>query len=158
MTQKWLDAAQRYERAKKVVEEQKLVETPQEMMSTEDGRLRLQSEIAKVARELDQFVKSEEGRAAMALLKASGRWVNFGEERESGYAEVFFIDGNGLFRSVEASGESWIYSREKAPAPKITASTAQAMIEAAAYHEKRKPAEVLNWLRGELDKIANTAK
>jgi hypothetical protein len=115
-------------------------------------------QISAAARELQEFLRSDEGRLALALLKAAKRHIIFGEEREDGYAQVAFIDGGGIQRSIEPGGESWAYHRGEIPKPIISPITAHAAVEAAVCFTKKKPNEVVPWLLGELDKIADAIK
>ena len=106
--------------------------------------------------ELEQFMVND-GPSAMELLKASGRHLIFGENREGGgFGVVYYIDGNGLHQSVEAMGMSAAYSQSKRQ-PNISEITVRQAVEAAVQHGNMKPAEIVSWLRRELDKIANAA-
>jgi hypothetical protein len=156
MTQNWNDAARRY----KEIEAAKPKPVPvpqQEQVQADTWRLQA-AQIADAGRELEQFVNSEEGRAAMGLLGAAERHIIFGEEAGGGYAQVFFIDANGIQKSHEAHGMWTIYSKEKLPEPKISRATSQEAAKAAVWYARRKPKEVVTWLRGELDKLANAVK
>ena len=162
--EQWLDAAQRYRKA----EEQKQREVSQQRVSqqqeerVQEDRWRLQAaNIADAARDLDQFLKSQEGQSAMALLGAAKRHLIFGEECDGGIADVAFIDASGLQRSIEAGGMGWAYHKlggGEVPKPRISPITARDAVQAAVWHTKKKPHEVLPWLRDELDKIADAAK
>lgn len=122
------------------------------------------SEIDAAVHDLEAFLRSEDGAAARTLLATSGRHINFGETREGGgYETVYYIDGTGLHSSYEAFGTWTAYARtNEVPSPRISAITAREAIEAAtAIHDmvnaRKKPAEVVSWLREELNKIAAKA-
>jgi hypothetical protein len=155
MSQKWRDATILYRQA----EEHKLkVAPPQREVLVQEDTWRLQAaQIAEASRDFEQFLKSPEGLAAMALLGAAKRHLIFGEEAEGGYAYIAFIDGAGLQLSIEPAGTAWAYHKGDLPKPKISSITARGAIQAAVLHTKKKPHEVLAWLRGELDKIADAA-
>jgi len=156
MTQNWVDAARRY----KEIEAAKPKPVPapqQERVQADTWRLKA-AQIADAGRELERFVNSEEGRAAMELLGAAKRHLIFGEEAEGGYAEVFFIDANGIQKSYEVHGTWTVYAKEKLPEPKISRATSQEAAQAAVWYARRKPEEIVTWLRGELNKLADAVK
>jgi hypothetical protein len=153
MTQNWVNAARRY----KEIEAAKPKPAPapqQERVQADTWRLQA-AQIADAGHELERFIKSEEGRAAMELLGAAKRHLIFGEQAEGGYAEVFFIDANGIQKSYEAHGTWTVYTKEKLPEPKISRATSRDAVQAAVWYAQRKPEEVVTWLRSELDKLAN---
>lgn len=161
MSKRWLDAALRYQQAEEQKPKPQVVPQQQEAQIREDTWRLQAAQIADAGRDLEQFLKSQEGQAAMALLGAAKQHLIFGEESEGGYADVAFIDVAGLQRSVEPSGTGWLYSKlsgSEIPKPKISRITARDAVQAAVFHTKKKPHEVLPWLRGELDKIADAAK
>ena len=94
----------------------------------------------------------------MELLGAAKCHLVFGEEDEGVYAQVFFIDANGIQQSHEPHGTWTIYAKQKLPAPKISRVTSQEATRAAVWYAGRNPKEVMTWLRGELDKIADAVK
>lgn len=155
MSQKWRDATLQYRRAEE--EKARVMPREQQVQIQEDTwRLRV-VQIAEVGRDLEQFLKSPEGLAALALLGAAKRHIIFGEERGDGCARVFFIDVAGLQRSDEPHGVWMAYTKEKLPEPKISSVTAINAVQAAVWYGGKKSNEVLAWLRGELDKIADAA-
>lgn len=159
MSKKWLDAALRYQLAEE--QKPKVASVQQEVQVREDTWRLQAAQIADAGRDLEEFLKSQEGQAAMALLGAAKRHLIFGEESEGGYADVAFIDFAGLQRSVEPSGTGWLYDKlsgSEVPKPKISRITARDAVQAAVFHTKKKAHEVLPWLRGELDKVADAAK
>jgi hypothetical protein len=151
----WQDAARRYREAAQI----KTQETQQTAQLGYEKPLHSPADVLQATRELEQFLRSDEGRAALDLLTASNRHINFGEEYEGGGSSVvFFIDGTGLNRSIEASGTWTVYAKE-VPKPKITPITAKEAIEAAINPRMggKKPNEVMTWLRSQLDAIASHA-
>lgn len=151
----WQDAARRYRESAQI----KTQETQQTTQLDYPKPLHSPADVLQATRELEQFMRSDEGRAALELLTASGRHLNFGEEYEGGGSSVvYFIDGTGLNRSIEASGTWTIYAKE-VPKPSITPVTAKDAIEAAINPcmGAKKPSEVMTWLRSQLDAIASQA-
>lgn len=163
MTSNWSEAAQSYraaEAARLITEQDHVAAAKRDQVANNETQpRRVADHTADIDRgtiELEQFLSSE-GQALKELLRASKRHLNFGEEREGGgYGVVYFIDGNGLQQSVEAMGTWTAYSKD-VPEPKLTSITAREAVEAAVHYGGKKATEVVNWLRGELDKIANSA-
>ena len=163
--EQWLEAAQRYRKAEEQkqqeVSQQQVYQQQKERERVQEDRWRLEAaNIADVARALDQFLTSQEGQSAMALLGAAKRHIIFGEECEGGIADVAFIDASGLQRSIEAGRVGWAYHKlggGEVPKPRISAITAWDAVQSAVWNSKKKPREVLPWLRDELDKIADAA-
>lgn len=138
MGRNWFDAARKYQQAK-------------------HAQSQLPAEIDKATRDLEQFIASNEGSAAKTLLKASGKHIIFGEtEASGGFGAVYFMNGDGLQRSVEAMGMWTAYAKE-VPKPNLSPITARQAVEAAVYYNKEKPSEVLEWLREKLNEIADSA-
>ncbi len=156
MTIKWQSAIEKYQQVNEGEKraEKRSVETEQKR---QQEHFCTQEKINQATRDLEQFMSSEEGLTAKALLRVSGRHINFGEDREGGgFGVVYFIDGNGLHQSVEAMGTWQVYTAN-IPEPKISSINARQAIKAAVHYAGRKPDEVLYWLRGKLDEIANFA-
>ncbi len=155
MTQNWNDAAARYQAANRQKLREQLVQaTPVALPAPKpDNSL----EIAQAATDLHTFMRSEEGRSALALLQESRRHFIFGEDSDGGgYGTVYYLDGTGLHRSIEAMGMWVAYSKEVAK-PKISSITAHEAVTAAVENGRKKPSEIISWLRAELDKIAAAA-
>ncbi len=160
MSQKWLQAAEQYRRKN----EEKSQEKIEQSITTGESHLLTTDELqikaglmAYAADDLQKFMNSDEGAAAKALLAASNRHIIFGEESEGGFANVVFIDRNGLQRSYEASG-MWVAYSTNVPEPRISPVQPHEAIQAAVYYSRKKPNEVMTWLRAELDKIANAVQ
>lgn len=140
----WHEAAERYRKAQ------------HETQSVE-----VRKEIEQAARMLDLFLESDEGKAALELLSASRRHIRFGERPESGMTTVYFLNGDGLRKSVEAAGMWTAYAKD-VPPPRLSPLTALEAISVAANPEcgadgGRKPDRIIPWLRIELDAIAMKA-
>lgn len=153
----WVLATQRYQAegdAKKLAEtERSKSEEAKKQKEREEARKK-QEEAQQGTQELHEFLISEEGGAAIRLLQASNQHIILGEDQESGgYRTVYLMDGNGLQQSVEASG-TWVAYSKNVPKPKITPISTQQAIEAAVNFGGKKPTEVVDWLKAELDMIA----
>ncbi len=156
MTQKWADAARLYREAQ-AAKSKPVPPVQQEQVQQDTWRLQA-VQIAEAGRDLEQFVNSEEGRTAMELLGAAQRHLIFGEEADGGYATVFFIDGKGIQKSYEPHGTWTAYSKGNFPDPQISQATSREAAQAAVWYARRKPEDVVTWLRGELDKLADAIK
>lgn len=155
MTQTWNNAAAQYQAAsRQKLQEQQTATIPAAPPTPKpDDSL----EIASVATDLHVFMRSEEGRSALALLQGSGRHLIFGEDYEGGgYGTVYFINGTGLHRSIEAMGMWQLYSSEVRK-PDISPIPEREAVYAAVQYGGKTPSEIMPWLRAELDKIAAAA-
>lgn len=149
MSRTWAEAAELYRRAKEV----KRYTT----LNREQEELSIRVKIDSDVYELELFMGSEDGRSACELLSASGRHINFGEERDGGgYGVVYFIDGKGLQQSVEAMG-MWTAFSSDVKKPEISIISARQAIMAAVEHGGIDTGKVMEWLRSQLDQIANAA-
>lgn len=109
------------------------------------------------ARQLQEFLASPLGLEALELLKASRRHIIFGEDPpESGHTVVYFLDGEGLRQSCEASG-SWTAYSTSVPQPHLSSVSALEAVQVAAKYGRKNPDGLIRWLREELDKIAVAA-
>lgn len=155
MTQNWNNAAARYQAVKrqKMQEQQTAAIPATPPTSQPDNSLK----IAQVATDLHMFMRSEEGRSALALLLESGRHLIFGEDHAGGgYGTVYFINGTGLHRSIEVMGTWQLYSSEVRK-PEISPIPEREAVYAAVQYGGKNPNEIMPWLRAELDKIAAAA-
>lgn len=139
----WREAAELYRQAQAVVEKDKQDE-----------------KIARVARQLQEFLDSQPGRDACELLDASNQAVYFAREvyPDGPKAKVvvnYYLYWRGLMlcrsRDLEDPDDS---EMEGVWAATITALDA---VRAAAKFGNRDPDKLLDWLRAELDKIAAAA-
>jgi hypothetical protein len=113
--------------------------------------------VTDAAQELFDFLHSEDGKSAKELLKASGRFIRFGEENpEGGRTTVFLINGDGLVKSQEHVGDHVAYS-QNIPQPTLTGISAHQAVEAAFNYGRMAPNALLGWLRSQLDAIAEQA-
>ncbi len=148
MSEKWKSAAAAYRAANEQSQRHELASR-----KDEEERLRCQQDISAAGLQLQAFLAGE-GAAALELLRESGRHIVFGEENEGGgRVAVYFLNGDGLQLSVEATGLATAYASEK-PKPKLLPISSQQAVEAAVLHCDMKPLEVVDWLRGQLDGIA----
>ena len=144
--QLWRDAAAAYARQKQV--EQPTQDEPVPPRPLVDP---IQKRAAVQA--LQRFLTSAQGAAATELLRASGQHIVIAQENEGGgYATVYFLDGDGLHRSVEAAG-MWVAYASRVPAPNITPATCEEVVSEAVFQGTR-PEEILPQLIQELNAIA----
>jgi hypothetical protein len=109
------------------------------------------------ARQLQELLASPLGLEAIELLKASRRHIIFGEDPpEGGHTVVYFLDGEGLRRSCEASG-TWTAYSTSVPQPKLFPISALEAVQVAVKFGRKDPDGLIRWLREELDKIALAA-
>lgn len=157
--EKWLQAATRYRavQARKTQEEGQVLWTSSDHLAKEEEAKGQAAQVTQATEELATFLEGSEGAAALCLLKESKRHLVFGEEREGGYAEVFYIDGEGLHCSHEPNGMWTAYAaQESLPKPRIVPISPLDAIRAAVWCGNRQPDSVLSWLRKELDNIADS--
>lgn len=156
MQTKWNAATQKYTAAKKA--KQKEIE---ENLTAMAVRAALKPKLGPTdvqlgAYELQEFMVNE-GHSAMELLKASGRHIILGEDYDGGgYGQVYIMNSDGFRVSTEAMGMWVAYSKNVAP-PVLTPITPEQTILAAVRQGRLKPREVVDWLRQQLDKIADVA-
>jgi hypothetical protein len=139
----WREAAARYRKAQ-----------------SSEKRIALNNEIEKTAHDLAWFLNSEKGDEALKLLAASGLHIIFGTEKAgNGKIAVYLLNGTGLWKSVEATGSSAAYEKQR-PSPQLSGIDAMAAITVAVNPETgggRSPDRIMAWLRNELDAIAERA-
>lgn len=116
-------------------------------------------EIKAAADYLERFLfDSVEGTAARRLLTATDKHIILGELPASpGRAVVCFLDGEGLKKSIDGKGLSGAYGNQQLD---VSSSTSEQAVKAFTHseHGTRKPKEIVNYLRRELDKIAEGIK
>lgn len=154
----WSKAAEKYRQARveDEVAKRNIITTPLITVSPELVR--------KEAKDLEDFLASQEGIIALELLKASGTHIIFGEDRpDGGFGTVYFLGGDGLQKSVEPMG-LWIAYAEKIPKPIVTKIAPRHAVEAfwrAIAGQNRCHSvfqiDVLSWLLVKIDKIAKAA-
>jgi len=137
----WLEAAENYRRA-----------SPAAKKEEDDGL------VDRIAAQLQQFVDGSEGRAAKALLEASGRFVRIAENHDGGqHGTVHILNDKGLHQSVEAMGMWTAYARPGSlDPPKLSPATAREVVEAVRREGKSLP-DLVDRIRRELDIIASQA-
>jgi hypothetical protein len=159
--QKWIKAAQGFQQAKEAEAQKKALAQKAEVSAIMKNAAAQQEREAHVSHsvwQLDQFLKNDEGCAALALLKASGRHIVFGENRDGGgYGSVYFINGEGLQVSVEPMGMWVAYARGNVEKPRLSPMSPLDAVRAAVEYGGKDPAEIMVWLEGELNKIAEAA-
>ncbi len=159
MNSTWNEAAAKYhaEQALRARQMQQAQQGQQNNPHNNTATQQLSINIKSATAELQAFLRSEDGRSALALLSASGRHIIFGEENEGGgFASVYFLDGNGLQMSVEAAGQWTAYSKN-VPQPELEAVTAEQAVDTFINLGHQKPTEIMNWLHAKLDAIASKA-
>ncbi len=112
--------------------------------------------VSKVARDLEKFLKSEEGKVGLALLKISERSI-FVENGKEGGSSVL-LDGVGFKRCVVRTTAE--FGRFDSPEDTVFQTfpvSAKEVVEVF-LRTKRDPEGFLPWLRNELDEIADTVK
>jgi hypothetical protein len=151
----WIAASNNY-RAESQRQQHQTTALPDSKAQKEQESKIIQETIAQAIFDFEQFMKTH-GQAVLELLTASKRHIVLTERNEGGgLATVYFIDGNGLHVSVEATGTRLAYLNQT-PSSKIqTVSVAEA-VTAAVIMSSKNPKELITWLRVELDKIANAA-
>ncbi len=149
----WILATQKYQAergAKKLAEtERRKSEEAKKQKELEEARKK-QEEILQGVEQLREFLMFE-GTVAMRLLQASGNYIVLGEDNGGGFLVVFLINGEGLYKSVEASGMG---ANTK---PVLTRISNKDAIEVAVNHGGKKATEVVSWIRSQLNRIAEAA-
>jgi hypothetical protein len=119
---------------------------------------RIMSSATSISVALEDFAYSEEGVTARKLLQVSKRHIVLAEENEGGgFGVVYFMDGNGLGKSIEAMGMWQAYSKaEDIPKPKIKNGDRYeiARLIARLSNGTATPEAVLGKIRNDLDTIA----
>lgn len=135
---KWLDAAQSY------ADSARNTKTP------------IEQRIKYVAWQLEQFLSSEDGKAAMTLLKASGNRVLMGSYNdETVCVSAYYLGPDGLAMSGGINTVSFaIGIPEK---PKDKAVGAETAVRAMMLYGEKKAEEVLPYIIDCLNEIANAA-
>lgn len=159
-TSKWLEAAESYRlnngRIAQNSTEQKSEEEAKKQKEQEEARKK-QEQIYRGMEQLSAFL-DDHGSDAMALLKASGRHIIFGESRDGGgFSVVYMINGDGLHQCVESTSVSATFGAGSNPRPVPTKISILKATEAAVRYGGKRGTEVVKWLKTELDKIAEAA-
>jgi hypothetical protein len=150
MSDNWKDAARRYRGAKEASHAQQ----PNPLF---EPQARLEEQVLRATELLCEFMRRH-GSAALELLSASERQIIFGEKPlEDGYGEVYFLDGQGLRKSVEAMGE-WVLS-SPGDALEAQISAIEPVVAARAFvaYKCCPSTGITEWLHNELDTIAAAA-
>lgn len=160
--QKWIRAAQSFQRAKESEQGANALSERVRMSSAHvdaSARQERQARAQRSASQLERFLDSDEGRDALDLLKTSGRHIIFGEERDGGGSGVvYFLNGEGLQQSIEAMGMWTAYSKpEDIRKPELSPIDPLQAVSAFADLRGKDPDELMAWLESELNKIADAA-
>ncbi len=152
--EKWLEAATKYASKTPPVQQSKPFPDWAPAAVCKPG-----TSVEEISNALLFFETSQEGQAALQLLRVSKRHVVIIEENEGGgYGCVYFLDGFYYKRSVEAMGTWQVYSKEVKQPEEETVSVqelAQAIFQ---ISRGTVTAEgVLAKMRRELDAIAAQA-
>lgn len=136
----WLEAAVRYEAAKKSGFKARKKPAPKQQTTPT----------------LKEFLTSEEGKSGMKLLTAAGTYIPLGEtEPAMSRSCTISLDGTGLVRSVQVVGMAAAYSKEK---PELTAiSVPDAMKTLCGIDHEKTEADYVAVIREGLNIIANEA-
>ena len=149
MSTHWKDAAASYRVAQ---EAQALASAEVEKLERED-----MDEFVRGVKELEQFIASGEGVQALALLRASGHQVIFAKNKEDeSVCILYYMDGSGLRQSMKTSDPGLGFIHET-PLGKVTPIYPYVAVEMAGRFAGKNPGEIVSWLRGEIDKIADAA-
>jgi hypothetical protein len=152
--QNWTRATQQYLRAKIKVSD--AIVRPKDEVTETDPLAEYEA-----ADELGLFLSVADGRAGKELLVASGQYILLGENYDGGgVGEVFFLDGTGLRKSTEPMGLGAAYHTlqgGKTRKPSIVGCSCLEAVKAAVQFGKKKPVEIVPFIRKELDRIARNA-
>ena len=113
-------------------------------------------EIEQEARKLDSFLAGLQGEAAKRLLKATEKHIILGVLPASpGHEVVYFLDGDGLKKSIQGAGLAGFYENKESD---VSSTTPEKAIRAFtnSAHGMRKRSEIYDYLRDELDTIAES--
>lgn len=160
MNQKrWTDAAERFREKRatqKAQEEQRVVAKTQADQQVKERQERYAADVKKAADELFGFISSPQlWIPAKNLLAASERHIVIAEENEGGGSGVvYFIDGNGLQKSVEAMG-MWMAYAQKDDIPKPNISSVDVgEVARLAIRQGVEPHQIVERIRQQLDRLA----
>jgi hypothetical protein len=166
MAQKWLDTIARHDdghtRVRITPPLSELMGYPKEtdvdQMANDFSAL-----LDKALSDLDEFLKSEDGKNGLKLLKALNRRIIFArEEGALNYSTLWFINGDGLKRSryaepIDNSLEIFAIQRDLADILVASVNIGR-FINAISLHavEMRPIADTVQWFKEELDKLADS--
>ena len=136
MNSKWEEAARKYEDAKQDVEEKR---------------------IRSAGATLDMFIASEEGRSATRLLAASTYVIPLAEDGpEGGRTIVYALGKDGFVKITSAAGMHLTLGKADFE-PIFEIIVGIEAVNAAVKYGRKKPEDVLNFIREKLDKVAEEA-
>ncbi len=152
MSESWRTAAQRYRNPTPQPASHKASPQPRQ------PRTSTSVDVQGLIEQLSLFLDGDEGATARELLAASKSHINLGEDKPTmGYGRVYFLDGTGLHCSTEAMGMLIAYSGSSRPT--IRDLPIKDLVEgiAACDYPSAPLANMLSWIRGRLDGIAQHA-
>lgn len=152
----WTKAAERYEdsAAKAVI----AAEEAAAKVTSEKAAEQPKPTLSEPPRpDLQSFLYSEEGIAAMRLLKAADLYILLAESEPClSRTTSVRLTGIGLVKSTQRVGMSAAYTREAPKETFIEAAEALALIEEF-WNPRRPPLDLMQKIRTELDRIAAAA-
>jgi len=160
--QKWAAAAELYEAKNRKEQKEKSDQFGENMARTiidqeAEKRKRYQAHVAVGIHELERFLRSRSWFVARTLLAASKRHIIIAEENEGGgITTVYFLDGAGLQRSVEATQTAGLILRspDEIPKPRISPANVGEVV-GLAIRQGAKGGEIVGRIVSELDRIAD---
>lgn len=157
---KWSEAAARYQSKNDRLAQQATEQKREEEAKKERERVEAMKKAGEIFQGMEQLEAflDDHGSNAMTLLKTSGRHIIFGESRDGGgFAVIYMMSGCGLQQCVESTSMSAAFGNGRNPKPVPTRITVQQAIEAAVNYGGKKATEVVDWLKAQLDMIADAA-
>ena len=145
----WREAAERYRQVK-----------PPPIQTTQDERF------VHAAQELQEFLDSEEGQAALNLLEASNKQIPFCMRMtvDRKVSTAYFMNGNGFRRCCEITDRLATRYADMVYRPEISSITLLEAVEQAFDYNRTNifecftnPEDFVPWLRRKLDAIALAA-
>lgn len=115
----------------------KFLKHRQAQQTTTPGTSEYEAAFAAELARLDQFLIGSCCHAGLALLKASGRHIVLIDHEGGGPSgTIYFLDGDGLKQSTEATGMWVAYAKPSSvKPPQVTVATAREVLEAGRHRQ-----------------------